>query len=89
MAYRSHFIHMDRRHFILSSCAVAVCGALPCAVSAQNSEYDFYFTRLSYESGNWEVDERMPANVLNSLIEYTSLRVDLQERVIPLSDPSM
>ena len=89
MAYRSHFIHMDRRHFIRSSCAVAVYAALPCAVSAQNSEYDFYFTRLSYESGNWEVDERMPANVLNSLIEYTSLRVDLQERVIPLSDPNM
>ena len=80
---------MDRRHFIRSSCAVAVYAALPLAVHAQNSEYDFYFTRLSYESGNWEVDERMPANVLNSLIEYTSLRVDLQERVIPLSDPSM
>ena len=80
---------MDRRHFIRSSCAVAIFAALPCAVRSQNSEYDFYFTRLSYESGNWEVDERMPANVLNSLIEYTSLRVDLQERVIPLSDPSM
>jgi hypothetical protein len=35
------------------------------------------------------VDERMPANVLNSLIEYTSLRVDIKERVIPLSDPQM
>ena len=80
---------MDRRHFIRSGCAVAVCAALPFAVRSQNSEYDFYFTRLSYESGNWEVDERMPANVLNSLIEYTSLRVDLHERVIPLSDPSM
>ncbi len=80
---------MDRRHFIRSGCAIAVCAALPLAVRSQNSEYDFYFTRLSYESGNWEVDERMPANVLNSLIEYTSLRVDLQERVIPLSDPSM
>lgn len=31
----------------------------------------------------------MPANVLNSLIEYTSLRVDLQERIVPLSDPAM
>ena len=89
MAICSTYINMDRRHFIRSSCAVAVLGALPCAVRSQNSEYDFYFTRLSYESGNWEVDERMPANVLNSLIEYTSLRVDLQERVIPLSDPSM
>jgi hypothetical protein len=80
---------MDRRHFIRSGCAVAVLATLPLAVRSQNSEYDFYFTRLSYESGNCEVDERMPANVLNSLIEYTSLRVDLQERVIPLSDPSM
>ncbi|MGS2719689.1 DUF4159 domain-containing protein [Paraglaciecola aestuariivivens] len=80
---------LTRRHFIRSSCAMAVCAALPMAVRAQSADYDFYFTRLSYESGNWEVDERMPANVLNSLIEYTSLRVDLQERVIPLSDPSM
>lgn len=31
----------------------------------------------------------MPANVLNSLIEYTSLRVDLKERIVPLSDPTM
>jgi len=51
--------------------------------------YDFYFTRLSYESGDWDVDERMPANVLNSLIEYTTIRVDLTERIIPLSDPAM
>jgi len=31
----------------------------------------------------------MPANVLNSLIEYTSLRVDIKERIVPLSDPAM
>ncbi|MEM7762845.1 MAG: DUF4159 domain-containing protein [Pseudomonadota bacterium] len=42
-----------------------------------------------YESGNWDVDERMPSNVLNSLIEYTTLRVDPDERVIALSDASM
>lgn len=57
--------------------------------AAYKPEYDFVFTRLSYESGDWEVDERMPANVLNSLIEYTSLRVDLTERIVPLSDPAM
>lgn len=51
--------------------------------------YDFYFTRLSYESGDWDVDERMPANLLNSLIEYTNIRVDLNERIIDLSDDSM
>ena len=42
------------------------------AKALEGADYDFYFTRLSYESGDWEVDERMPANVLNSLIEYTS-----------------
>lgn len=81
---------VKRRQLVKSVLAAAVCAALPInAAYGMSSEYDFYFTRLSYESGNWEVDERMPANVLNSLIEYTSLRVDLTERVIALSDPTM
>jgi hypothetical protein len=45
----------------------------------------FIFTRLQYESGDWDVDQRMPANVLNSLIEYTTLPVSLQENIVPLS----
>ena len=44
----------------------------------------FFFTRLQYESGDWDVDERMPANVLNSLIEYTTLPVDTNEKIVPL-----
>ena len=51
--------------------------------------YDFYFTRLMYDSGDWDVDIRMPSNVLNSLVEYTTLRVDPVERVVALSDPKM
>ncbi|MFT5164116.1 MAG: hypothetical protein ACI9FJ_002717 [Alteromonadaceae bacterium] len=70
--------------------ATLVAGCFPrFGVSAVNREYDFYFTRLSYESGDWDVDERMPANMLNSLIEYTSIRVDLTERIVPLADPAM
>ncbi len=53
------------------------------------ANYDFYFTRLSYESGDWDVDIRMPSNVLNSLVEYTTLRVDPTERIVALSDPKM
>jgi hypothetical protein len=53
------------------------------------ASYDFYFTRLMYESGDWDVDIRMPSNVLNSLVEYTTLRVDPAERMINLSDPKM
>ena len=53
------------------------------------ANYDFYFTRLMYESGDWDVDIRMPSNVLNSLVEYTTLRVDTTERMVALSDPKM
>lgn len=56
---------------------------------ASTSGFDFYFTRLVYESGDWDVDIRMPSNVLNSLVEYTTLRVDPVERVIALADPKM
>jgi hypothetical protein len=44
----------------------------------------FFFTRLQYESGDWDVDQRMPVNVLNSLIEYTTLKVDTQENIVSL-----
>ena len=42
-----------------------------------------------YDSGDWDVDIRMPSNVINSLVEYTTLRVDPAERIIALSDPRM
>ena len=45
----------------------------------------FFFTRLQYESGDWDVDQRMPSNLLYSLIEYTTLEVDTQEKITPLS----
>jgi len=53
------------------------------------ARYDFYFTRLMYESGDWDVDIRMPSNVLNSLVEYTTLKVDPAERMVSLADPKM
>jgi hypothetical protein len=42
-----------------------------------------------YESGNWDVDQRMPSNLLTSLIDHTGLRIDPGERIIPLADPRM
>lgn len=45
----------------------------------------FTFTRLRYHSGDWNTDQRMPSNILNSLIEYTTIPVDLSEKVIDLS----
>ncbi len=49
----------------------------------------FFFTRIQYNSGDWNVDERMPSNLLNSLIEYTTLEVDTKEHVVPLSSDAI
>jgi len=75
---------LTRRAFGQQLAALCAAGILPRLARAE--DYDFFFTRLSYESGDWDVDERTPANILNSLIEYTHLRVDLTERILPLAD---
>ncbi|MCA6078794.1 DUF4159 domain-containing protein [Fulvivirga sedimenti] len=49
----------------------------------------FFFTRLQYESGDWDVDQRMPSNLLNSLVEYTTLPVDTRENIIPLASEKL
>jgi hypothetical protein len=70
--------------------AAAGAATLPLRhASAAAPEYDFWFTRLMYDSGDWDVDQRMPANVITSLIEYTQLRVDPKEHVLALADPRM
>jgi hypothetical protein len=49
------------------------------------SRADFVFTRLQYESGDWDiVDQRMPSNLLDSLVAYTTISVDPREAVAPL-----
>ena len=47
---------------------------------------DFVFTRLQYESGDWDVvDQRMPSNLIDSLVTYTTLTVAEREAVVPLA----
>jgi hypothetical protein len=53
------------------------------------SRFDFHFTRLKYDSGDWDVDARMPSNLITSLIDYTNLRVDPKEHVVALADSKM
>ena len=78
---------LNRRRFLCQAAVASAATAWPLASLA--SGWDFYFTRLMYESGNWNVDQRMPTNLLNSLVEYTSLRVDPDERVVALADAGM
>lgn len=44
----------------------------------------FTFARLRYRSGDWDTDQRMPSNILNSLVEYTTIPVNQEEKVIDL-----
>ena len=83
---------MNRAQF-LRLMAGGLAGALLAgplrSASAAVSSYDFWFTRLKYDSGDWDVDQRMPANLITSLIDYTNLRVDPKEHVLALADPKM
>ncbi len=49
----------------------------------------FTFTRLSYHSGDWDTDQRMPSNLLNSLLEYTTIDFDPNEKILGLDSPEI
>jgi hypothetical protein len=81
---------VNRAQFLrlmLGGAAGAWLARSPLAQAA--ADYDFWFTRLKYDSGDWDVDQRMPANLITSLIDYTNLRVDPKEHVLALADPKM
>ncbi len=84
---------MTRQHFLRliaqATAGLAASSLLLPKSQAASSAYDFWFTRLMYDSGDWDVDQRMPSNIITSLIDYTSLRVDPKEHVVALSDPKM
>src|SRR5690606_5574014 len=67
----------------------AAAGAAISPAFAQASRYDFWFTRLKYDSGDWDVDARMPANLITQLVDCSTLRVVPNARVIALPDPTM
>jgi len=81
----------SRRDFLrllAGSAGAALLAQVPLAARAA-VPYDFWFTRLRYDSGDWDVDQRMPSNLITSLIDYTSLRVDPKEHVLDLADPKV
>jgi len=48
---------------------------------------EFVFARLRYDSGDWDYNPKVAANILNSVVEYTSIRVHPDEVIIaPSSD---
>jgi hypothetical protein len=43
---------------------------------------EFVFARLRYDSGDWDYNPKVAANVLNSIVEYTNIPVFPEEVVI-------
>jgi hypothetical protein len=43
---------------------------------------EFVFARLRYDSGDWDYNPKVAANVLNSIVEYTNIAVYPEEIVI-------
>lgn len=85
---------MTRREFLktftLGSTGILLSPAAHAfAATFERRRADFFFTRLQYVSGDWDVDQRMPSNLLNALVEYTTIEIDTQEKILPLSDREM
>lgn len=85
---------MNRRQFLKSALMATSAVALSPFANAVASQFerrksDFAFTRLAYASGNWNTDERMPSNVLHSLVQYTTISIESKEKIIALDSPEI
>src|SRR6188474_3379301 len=43
---------------------------------------EFVFARLRYDSGDWDYNPKVAANVLDAVLQYTTIQVQQQEVVI-------
>lgn len=55
---------------------------VPRPVRGKPRAHEFAFARLRYESGDWDYNPKVAANLLNSVVEYTSIPVYPEEVVI-------
>ncbi|HKE89744.1 MAG TPA: hypothetical protein VKB45_05385, partial [Gemmatimonadales bacterium] len=75
---------MNRAQFLSTLTGISLAPwAEARALALGRRRADYTLTRLQYASGDWDVDQRMPANLLNSLIQYTTVDVTTRERVVP------
>ena len=55
---------------------------VPRPVRGKPRSGEFVFARLRYDSGDWDYNPKVAANVLNSIVEYTNISVYPEEVVI-------
>ena len=66
----------------LAASASALAQPAKAKVSGGPRGSEFVFARVRYTSGDWDFNPKVAANVLNSLVEYTTVPVYGQEVVI-------
>jgi hypothetical protein len=75
---------LTRRGFLRLTALAGVGASWPPPLEAQGRPRgsEFVFARLRYTSGDWDYNPKVAANVLNSVVEYTSIPVYGEEIVI-------
>src|ERR1044071_9165598 len=78
---------MDRRSFLERMGGAAAVAMLPRSVAGLSlirpaSAAEFVFARLRYDSGDWDYNPKVCANVLDAVLQYTEIPVHQSEVVI-------
>jgi len=74
---------IDRRRFLQRLGVAAGAVVLP------THGNEFVFARLRYDSGDWDYNPKVCANVLDSVVQYTGIPVQQQEVVITADSPEL
>jgi hypothetical protein len=75
---------MDRRTFFARAGSLGLGAAVwpSIATGAPRRRSEFVFARLRYESGDWDYNPKVCANILDTVVQYTTIPVHQQEVVI-------
>ena len=57
--------------------------------AAPSRAYEFVFARLRYDSGDWDYNPKVCANVLDAVVQYTEIPVRQDEVVITLDSAEL
>ncbi len=79
-ATRAGYARKPRRSRV--SLIVVTLDQVPRPVRGKPRAGEFVFARLRYDSGDWDYNPKVAANVLNSIVEYTNIAVYPEEVII-------
>ncbi len=84
-------LYTTRRQFLQFAAAFSGVRLQPDAdqTSGKPRASEFVFARLRYESGDWDYNPKVAANVLDSVVQYTSIPVYKDEVVIAASSTEL